>query len=329
MALDLSQLPMNPDQPAPEETSAPEHPPSRPKLLWMFARWTPPIMLVSLATLWALVLMGGMARVVGWLFIQHLAPGLAVLIGLVVTVYAVIRRRISRPIALSWMLAALVIWPSFWERGWLAFPYPSSLDDSPAWIRPPVAGPLVVYWGGPELKNNYHALYPDQRWAYDLVIQPAGHQSERLEDYGCFGVPIVAPASGTVVLAHDGEPDQTPPKIAPTTQAFGNHVAIKLPSKTYLLIAHLKKGSVAVKAGQNIKEGAPIGACGNSGRTSEPHIHLHHQRQRPDPERVGLSEGLPLFFRNHQGPKMPNGGVEMRDGKMLLKGDTIQYTPPS
>ncbi len=286
-------------------------------------------MLVSLATLWALVAMGGMARVVGWLFIKHLAPGLGVLIGLVVTAYALIRRRVSRPIVLSWVLAAFVIWPIFWERGWLAIPYPSSIEDSPASIRPPADGPMLVYWGGPELERNYHGLYSDQRWAYDLTIKPAGNMSERLQDYGCFGVPVVAPASGTIALAHDGEPDQKPPKIAATTQPFGNHVAIELPSKTYLVIAHLKKGSVQVKTGQKVKEGEQIGACGNSGRTSEPHIHLHHQRQRPDPERVGLSEGLPLFFRNHRGPKMPNGGVEYQDGKLLFKGDTIEFTPSS
>ena len=46
-----------------------------------------------------------------------------------------------------------------------------------------------------------------------------------------------------------------------------------------------------------MKEGDVIGRCGNSGHTSEPHIHIHHQRQKPAASGpVNFAEGLPLFF---------------------------------
>ena len=307
-----------------EPKQPPQAPPSAKSLLWMFARWAPSVALVTLLTLWALVGMGGIARVVGWLFIMYLAPGLGVLIAVVVTVYAVARRRISRPIVSAWLLSAVVIWPSFWERGWLALPYPSSLEDSPVSVRPPTNERMVVYWGGPELERNYHALFPDQRWAFDLVVPPAGRAGDQLKDYGCFGVEVVAPASGVVAMAHDGEPDAKPGRIQETAQPMGNHVVIELKGGTYLVLAHLKRGSVKVKAGDVLVEGQPIGACGNSGRTSEPHVHIHHQRQKPNPSQPGLAEGLPLFFRSHTGPKMPSGGARPEGDKLILLGDTIQ-----
>ena len=92
---------------------------------------------------------------------------------------------------------------------------------------------------------------------------------------------------------------------------------------TYLLIAHLKPGSVLVRAGDRVREGQPIGLCGNSGNTSEPHIHIHHQRQDPKGRPINFSEGLPLYFRDHDGAAMPEGGVEVRGGKIALKGAVI------
>src|SRR5690606_8611537 len=151
----------------------------------------------------------------------------------------------------------------------------------------------------------------DQRWAYDLAVEPTLVGSKRLEDYGCWGVPVVAPVSGTVHGAHDGEPDHVPGEASNDYRApLGNPVVLSLASGGYLIVAHLRNGSVVVRAVDHVTEGAPIGACGNSGNTSEPHVHIHAQRQDPEGRPINFSEGLPLLFRDHDGKPMPSGGIE-------------------
>ena len=109
-------------------------------------------------------------------------------------------------------------------------------------VRLPANEPLLVAWGGDEYQNNYHVVYPDQRWAYDLVVKLAFSGSNRLEDYACWNVMVLAPADGQVVVAHDGEPDHVPGRDSKGFESpSGNHVAIRLSTGTYLLIGHLQE----------------------------------------------------------------------------------------
>jgi hypothetical protein len=298
-------------------------------LLRMVARWLPSALAVSLLTLWTLVALGGIARVIGWLMLLFFAPAAGMFLFVGVAIYAAVRRRFSAPIGVALALSVLVILPGLWPKGILAVPYPASLDEQPQLsVRVPTDEKMRVYWGGADLSHNYHALYPDQRWAYDLVIEPAGVRSARAEDYGCWDRPVLAPIAGVVDSVHDGDPDATPGRIEETDNYAGNHVVLKVEEiGTYLLIAHLKNGSVGVAAGEKVAEGQPIGRCGNSGRSSEPHVHLHHQRQQIGPYPLGFAEGLPLFFRDQRGPRMPNGGVDDRGDRIVLLGDVIEHAP--
>jgi len=75
---------------------------------------------------------------------------------------------------------------------------------------------------------------------------------------------------------------------------------------TYLLLNHLKKDSIIVKPGDRVKTGDLIGRVGNSGSTSEPHLHIHHQRQDPTQTLMPIfAEGLPLYFKDMAGKSMP------------------------
>ena len=293
----------------------------------MVFRWLPAFLLVMLLTLWALVAMGGLARVAAWLGLLFVAPSLGLGTALLVGAYAILKRRMSLPIGVALTLSCLVVVPGLWPLGIFAVPYPAGNDGPVLKVRVPADQPMQVYWGGDQLEQNYHALYPDQRFAYDLVIPPAGILSDRLEDYGCFDVPVLAPIDGTVSAVHDGEPDQTPGVVAETEIYAGNHVVLRVDAtQTHLLLAHLKQGSVQVDVGAQVKEGQVLGRCGNSGRTSEPHVHLHHQRQ-PVGEGypLGFAEGLPLFFRDQTGPERPVGGVREMDERIELSGDQIAH----
>lgn len=229
--------------------------------------------------------------------------------------------------------ALLLIAPAAWPYGVGRIAYPASIETMRPheWVRVPANEPLTVVWGGNSIRTNYHAFSPDQRWAYDLVVAPYFVGSEDPREYGCWGVPVVAPADGRVVQAHDGEPDHPAGQFPQVREVrndvvFGNHVVLELAETgTYLILAHLQAGSLRVRVGERVREGETLAACGNSGHSSEPHIHIHHQRQPPSERPVGFAEGLPLFFRDHDGPPMPEGGVEQVNGRWVAPGPTIRH----
>jgi len=284
--------------------------------------------LMSLVAPWALFVSGGMRAVVGWLLLASVNALVGVVSVLAVLIHAAWKRRLSWGMRTILVAALVAIWPGLWNFniGLITFPVSLARTRPTATVRLPSNEPLRTVWGGDSSKVNRHATTPDQRWAYDFVIGQALVGSENLTDYGCYGTPVVAPVSARVARAIDGEPDQVPGKLSGNTRRpLGNAVVFKLASGTFLIIAHLQRGSVRVKAGDTVSEGQLIGLCGNSGNTSEPHIHIHHQRQNPATHPVNFAEGLPLFFRDNSGPTMPTGGVEERDGKPVSIGATVTH----
>ena len=297
-------------------------------------KWISPAVYAALfAATWAAVFKGGMTGVWAWASVVGLWPLMALLVMIVTLITALLRRRIAAPALATLGVSLIALWPLAWSFGAPGMAYPSNPEKTaPAsYVRPPASGPLRVAWGGDSFKVNRHSASSGQRWAYDLLIEPAGHGAADLASYGCFGAPVVAPATGLVHLAHDGENDMAiGESLADMEKLLGNHVVLKLENAGYLVIAHLKKGSVTAAQGEIVTEGDVIGACGNSGNTSEPHIHIHHQRQDPmmyDGKLnmgVNFVEGLPLYFHHHKGPAMPSGGVEIKDGKARFTGDIIE-----
>jgi murein DD-endopeptidase MepM/ murein hydrolase activator NlpD len=108
-------------------------------------------------------------------------------------------------------------------------------------------------------------------------------------------VRVFAPVTGTVLKAADGSPDLPPGEVR-NENPPGNHVIIRPDGlELNVLLAHLQNGSVLVKTGDRVTAGQPIAKVGNSGRTSEPHLHIHAQKQVV---RNGESEwiGVPVRF---------------------------------
>jgi hypothetical protein len=298
-----------------------------PSRIWRIVRWIPGIsMLITLGVIMVLFLMGGLRKITAWYLLQIVPPVLGLIFLVAIGIYAIVKRRFSRLLILTTFLALLSLSPALLMIRPVAYPANIESTTPAATVRLPADVPLRVAWGGDSIETNYHAAAPDQRWAYDLLVEPYLTGSTSLEDYGCYGVPVVAPVSGLVVSAHDGKPDETPGFtsnnfIAPT----GNHVVIQMETGTYLVIAHLKQGSVRAKTGETVEEGQAIGECGNSGNTSEPHIHIHHQRQDPTVFPINFAEGLPLYFRDHDGAPMPVGGIKFEGEKITAVGDVIQH----
>jgi hypothetical protein len=173
----------------------------------------------------------------------------------------------------------------------------------------PFDGEWYVFWGGRSLAENYHAVSIDQRFAYDFLVYEGGrsHRGDgrRVEEYHCWGRPILAPAEGKVAVAVDGLPDQAPGAMD-REHPPGNHVILDHGNGEFSLLAHLQNGSVAVKKGGRVGAGQRLGLCGNSGNTSEPHLHYHLQTT----SEFGRGEGLPAAFRDY-----------LRDGQPVERGE--------
>jgi hypothetical protein len=135
-----------------------------------------------------------------------------------------------------------------------------------------------------------------------------------------FGQPILAPAAGRVVATHDGEPDHEARRSQLTLLPYalgqarrvragvgaiaGNHVVVALGEEgPYVLLAHLRRGTVRVSPGESLTPGDQVGECGNSGNSTQPHVHV----QVTDSTHWPTAIGLPLAFRP---PDRANGAKQ-------------------
>lgn len=181
--------------------------------------------------------------------------------------------------------------------------YTSEVD-----YRLPADGVWLTYWGGETEFQNYHATTPNQRHAFDLVVWRDGAtftgDGTSNEDFFAFGQPALAPADGRVVAVENGMPDMDPGEMPAPSDAegedavhpAGNHVIIETAADEFVVVAHMQEGSVVVAEGDTVRAGDRIGTVGNSGNTSESHLHIHVQDTAdffsPD------ATGLPLTFAN-------------------------------
>ncbi|MFN8336326.1 MAG: peptidoglycan DD-metalloendopeptidase family protein [Cyclobacteriaceae bacterium] len=156
----------------------------------------------------------------------------------------------------------------------------------------------TVFWGGDTREQNYHVDYVAQKNAFDIVIRDSNGKSylthgKTNEDYYAFGKELIAPCDGEVVLVVDGIKDNVPGQMN-AIYVPGNTVVIKVAANEYLLFAHFKQHSIVVKEGQKIKQGQLLGLCGNSGNSSEPHLHFHIQNV----ENMMNATGIKCYFDN-------------------------------
>jgi Peptidase family M23 len=176
----------------------------------------------------------------------------------------------------------------------------------------PFAEDSYIFWGGRTLEQNYHAQARDQRFAYDIMVRKNGSSHDgdgsRAEQYYCWGRPILAPAAGAVVEAVDSLPDMTPGEMNPR-QPLGNHVILDHGDGEYSFLAHMQKGSVRVHDGEKVTSSTVLGGCGNSGNTSEPHLHYHLQ----DSPVFGQGAGMPAQFVDY-----------IADGKHVDRGEPVK-----
>jgi len=145
----------------------------------------------------------------------------------------------------------------------------------------PFKGRWLVFWGGDTKELNIHHDAPNQKFAFDFIgVNKDGEMhrddGKANKDYFAFGREVLAPADGVVTDAIDGVRDNVPGPMNPYS-ALGNAVFIQHREREVSVLAHLKRGSIKVKVDDEVKKGQVIALCGNSGNSSQPHLHYHLQ----------------------------------------------------
>ncbi len=184
----------------------------------------------------------------------------------------------------------------------------------------PFKGEWTVTWGGDTKEQNYHVESLAQKNAFDILIkdeQGYTHKGtgETNEDYYAFGKELYAPCDGEVVLVVDGVKDNIPGVLNPI-YIPGNTVIIKTSNGEFAFFAHFKQHSIVVKQGQKVSAGALLGLCGNSGNSSEAHLHFHLQNA----EDMTKATGAKCYFDQLK----VNGVLKLEYSP--IKGEKIEAT---
>ncbi|MPZ96108.1 MAG: peptidoglycan DD-metalloendopeptidase family protein [Propionibacteriales bacterium] len=164
--------------------------------------------------------------------------------------------------------------------------------------------------------------------------------TEPVERFFAFGRPILAPADGTVVQVHDGEIDHVgrrsqlalvpyalgqPARLRRgVADIAGNHLVIALPHGGVLVaLAHLRTGSIRVAIGEEVTAGQPVADCGNSGNSTQPHVHL----QVMDSLDLSVAHGVPMAFRRFR--EWPRGvkQAQVKESGLPNEGAVVEPLP--
>jgi hypothetical protein len=176
------------------------------------------------------------------------------------------------------------------------------------------SGTYVIAHGGSELLYNQHVAVHAQTYALDiskvnaLGFRARGLYPSDVHRYAIFGDAIFSPCTGKVIVAVDEIDDLSPPDRLPRTPG-GNHVVVHCQGVSVIL-AHMMRGSVRVAVGDAVTPETILGAVGNSGNTSEPHLHIHAVRgEITDEKALGRDgEPVPMLF----------------DGRFLIRNDVVE-----
>ncbi|MEV4970312.1 M23 family metallopeptidase [Streptomyces scopuliridis] len=202
-------------------------------------------------------------------------------------------------------------------------------DRRPVLVRMPATGRWTAL-NGPATKVPSHTHSHAQTYAIDLKYDPPQDEADtpptppahswwpvvrRPRSYPSFGRPLLAPAAGVVVAAASRQRDHLSRMSLPglaflylesfvrslgwPCHLLGNYLVLDIGDGVYAVYAHLRRGSLRVGVGDRVAAGQEIAECGNSGNSSEPHLHF----QLMDGPDVMTARGVPFewHYRDDDG----------------------------
>lgn len=172
----------------------------------------------------------------------------------------------------------------------------------------------TVVNGGVDKGSSHSWGIPTQRYAYDFLMLDNNGKSfagdnTKPADYHCYGKEVLAPAGGEVIEVASGYSDSlilgNGQVDCSARDIRGNHILIRHNEGEYSLLAHLQPDSIRVKNGTAVKRGQCLARCGNSGNSSEPHLHFQLQNGVS----FYSSAGLPVEFEGISATPAPNYSI--------------------
>ena len=207
-------------------------------------------------------------------------------------------------------------------------------------LSPPVRGTDWVADNGPSLRSHHRTglfvaggrAQLSRRFAIDWKQVEQGEtyagDARDVRSYFSHGEPVYAVADATVVSATDGVPDNVPrtaagfsPAVALTMEnVAGNAVVLDLGDGQFAYYAHLKPGSVRVKAGARVRRGDVLAQIGNSGDARWPHLHF----QVATGPHILASEGVPFVIDRYRA-KDEAGHWHTRTGEYPIGDIEVEF----
>ncbi|MFF7318640.1 M23 family metallopeptidase [Streptomyces albogriseolus] len=196
----------------------------------------------------------------------------------------------------------------------------------PVEVEPPVTGRWTALNSPADHTPSHHTHAYGQTFAIDVVAEPEPGSrpgfralwpvARRNTDFPAFGAPLHAVADATVVRAADRARDHLNRTSLPALaylmileanvrdllgagKILGNHVVLDLGDGVYALYAHLRRGSLTVREGDRVHAGQVLAQVGNSGNSTEPHLHFQLM-DGPDPD---TARGIPFAWRGTGVPR--------------------------
>lgn len=224
---------------------------------------------------------------------------------------------------------------------------PIAVEREPIVISPPLRGDHWLAANGPSNTSGHRrALIPidgraviSQRFAIDWVKLGDDGKTYHGDpkdnrNYYAFGADALAVADGVVTEVKDGIPLNIP---GPTSRAVpitletvgGNHVIINIGNGCYAFYAHLQPGSIRVKVGERVHRGEVLGLVGNTGNSTEPHLHFHISNASSPLGSEGLPYLLPSFEVEGKGwgwkPGDAKGAPAEHKMELPLEDDVVSF----
>jgi murein DD-endopeptidase len=214
-------------------------------------------------------------------------------------------------------------------------------------ISSPLRGDHWLAGNGPSNTSGHRkALIPidghaaiAQRFAIDWVrLRDDGKTFQGDEkdnkNYYAYGNDALAVADGVVTEVKDGIPENVPginSRAVPITleTVGGNHVILDIGGGQFAFYAHLQPGSLRVKLGDKVRRGQVVGLVGNSGNSTEPHLHFHIENGSSPLGAEGLPYSLASFEVVGHGwawkPADATGPTEVHKNEIPMENEVVNF----
>lgn len=182
--------------------------------------------------------------------------------------------------------------------------------EEPLVISSPVKGENLLFINQSTCLYHFDALifldddiFTPERFAFDNIKLNASYTDSydgdptQNESYLIYGDTLYAVADGIIEHIQDGRLENSGNLLdVPLNTAdeyAGNYLVLKIGSNQYAFYCHVIPESFLVQEGDFVEDGEPLALLGNSGNSTEPHLHFHIA-DGPD---LWKSMGIPVVLR--------------------------------